>query len=115
MYYRLEFEHDHTWKAFHQDQKTAAPSPLERRFERKYVWYLGATTIAVSPHFNTLREARHWFELTQIKGTPREERRKPFSQRRSDQRLASLAFASRFDRREQSGRRWTDQVAKFSF
>lgn len=115
MRYRLEFEYDKTWAAFHLTPKVEALTPLEKRFERKYVWYLGATTIAVSPYFNTLREARHWFELTQIKYAPEEERREPSSRRCSDQRLASLAFASRFDRREQSGRRWTDQLSKFSF
>lgn len=112
MHYRLEYEHEKTWESFHHN---APVRPLELRFERKYVWYLGTTSIVISPHFSKLTDARRWFEMMQLRTAPSVERRNQLKKRRFDNRFGAIAFAAKYDRRDQLGRRWTDQLAKFAF
>ena len=115
MKYRLEFEYERIWQSFHHDHRTHPPLPMERRFEPKFIWYLGDTSIPLSPYFASLGEARHWFELHQAPHRIAQERRKSTGHRRASSRFAAVAFASRFDRRRYAGRRWKDQVAQFCF
>lgn len=112
MHYRLEYEHEKTWESFHHN---APARPMELHFERKYVWYLDTTSIAISPRFSKLNEARQWFQLMQLRSVPSVDRRNQVHKRRFENRFGAIAFAAKYDRRSQKGRRWTDQLAKFAF
>ncbi|HSG03433.1 MAG TPA: hypothetical protein VLA39_06830 [Marinobacterium sp.] len=103
MQYTLRYEKDPTWHAFHSNAQ----------FERKYFWYKGKESFAISPGFNTLQEARQWFELKCARAAPDTERRRPSKERRL--RLKSgMGFASKYDRRDRTGRRWTDQIEQYN-
>lgn len=112
MYYRLEYEFERTWSSFHE---TASSKPLERQFERKFVWYLADTPIPVSPYFSKLSDARHWFEMKMRINRNDPERRASTRVRRSDTNFSTLSFSKKYDRRADSGRRWIDQIGKFGY
>lgn len=111
MIYSLKFEKDPTWRPFHADNEVRAGGGFE--FVPKYFWYVENLPYAISPGLNSLIEAKQWFELKFHELTPSIERREPATDRRWPAPSA-MAFASRFDRRRPSGRRWTDQIAQYS-
>lgn len=111
MSYKLRYERDPIWIAFHRDQDLIGPDIA--RFEPKYIWYLGTLPYAISPAFSKLSEAQSWFELKCCKRQPKLERRHVFRERRVNIESPAISFSEKYERRLDGGRRWIDQIAHY--